>query len=60
MAENIIGLKSVRELLGINIFIPDYQRGYRWTSQQVKDLLNDIKDFKSNDLHNFSFIVYNH
>lgn len=48
MAENIIGLKSVRELLGMNFFIPDYQRGYRWTEQQVEDLLNDIKDFKSN------------
>ena len=28
MAENIIGLKSVRELLGLNFFIPDYQRGF--------------------------------
>ena len=36
MAENIIGLKSVRELLGLNFFIPDYQRGYRWTAQQVE------------------------
>ena len=55
MAENIIGLKSVRELLGLNFFIPDYQRGYRWTSQQVEDLLNDIKDFKSNNLQNYQF-----
>lgn len=53
MAENIIGLKSVRELLGLNFFIPDYQRGYRWTSQQVEDLLNDIKDFKSNNFQNY-------
>lgn len=55
MAENIIGLKSVRELLGLNFFIPDYQRGYRWTAQQVEDLLNDIKDFKSNNLQNYQF-----
>ena len=55
MAENIIGLKSVRELLGLNFFIPDYQRGYRWTTRQVEDLLNDIKDFKSNNLQNYQF-----
>lgn len=29
----------------MNFFIPSYQRGYRWTTQQVKDLLEDIKDF---------------
>ena len=42
MAENKIELKSVRELLGMKFFIPNYQRGYRWTEQQVLDLLNDI------------------
>ncbi|KAA6328555.1 hypothetical protein EZS27_022565, partial [termite gut metagenome] len=42
MAENNIGLKSISELLGMNFFIPSYQRGYRWDRQQVEDLLNDI------------------
>lgn len=46
MAENKIELKSVNELLGMKFFIPSYQRGYRWTKQQVKDLLNDIDEFK--------------
>lgn len=55
MAENTIGLKSVRELLGLNFFIPDYQRGYRWTKHQVEDLLNDIKDFKYSSLHPYQF-----
>ena len=55
MAENKICLKSVGELLELNFFIPDYQRGYRWTAQQVEDLLNDIKDFKSNNLQNYQF-----
>ncbi|MCR4812086.1 MAG: DUF262 domain-containing protein [Bacteroidales bacterium] len=41
-----IELKSVRELLGMKFFIPSYQRGYRWTKQQVKDLLNDVAEFK--------------
>lgn len=55
MAENRIDLKSVRELLGYNFFIPDYQRGYRWTSQQVIDLLNDIKDFRSRNPRPYEF-----
>ncbi len=44
MTDRII-LKSVGELLGHSFFIPHYQRGYRWTDQQVKDLLNDIDTF---------------
>lgn len=46
---------SVMELIGyskedynqepLQFFIPDYQRGYRWTKRQVEELLNDIKDF---------------
>ena len=47
MAENKIELKSVSDLLGMKFFIPSYQRGYRWTEQQVKDLLNDVNEFKS-------------
>ena len=38
-------LKTVNDLLGENFYIPHYQRGYRWTSQQVNDLLNDIWSF---------------
>ena len=49
MPENKIELKSVQELLGMNFVIPSYQRGYRWTPQQVTDLLNDIWDFVQKD-----------
>ena len=42
---NIIQLKSVRELMNCNYFIPAYQRGYRWTKPQIDDLLNDIYSF---------------
>ncbi len=45
MAENKIELKSVNELLGMKFFIPSYQRGYRWTDLQIKNLLNDIWEF---------------
>lgn len=40
-----IELKSVGDILEMNFYIPKYQRGYRWTKQQVVDLLNDIKEF---------------
>lgn len=42
---NLITLKTINDLLELNFFIPSYQRGYRWTEQQVKDLLNDIWEF---------------
>ena len=42
---NGLVLKSINELLGEKFFIPAYQRGFRWTDQQVKDLLNDIWEF---------------
>jgi len=45
MNENKIELKSISELFEKNFFIPSYQRGYRWTKQQVKDLLDDIQEF---------------
>lgn len=47
---NQITLKTINDLLELNFFIPSYQRGYRWSEQQVKDLLNDIWEFanKSN------------
>ena len=51
MTENKIELKSVSELLGMKFFIPSYQRGYRWTEQQVKDLLNDILEFSQKKKH---------
>ena len=44
--ENTIKETAVGKLLGMNFSIPGYQRGYRWTEQQVNDLLNDINEFK--------------
>ena len=51
MADNTVCMKRVEELLNMKFFIPDYQRGYRWTYQQAKDLLDDIEEFcqKNND-----------
>ena len=55
MAENKIELKSVNELLEMKFFIPSYQRGYRWTEQQVKDLLNDILEFSQKKKQEYEF-----
>ena len=45
---NSIELKSIRDIAGMYFYIPDYQRGYRWKRQQVKDLLDDIQEFIDN------------
>ena len=49
MGQSSISLKPVKDLLNMNFNIPDYQRGYRWTPQQAKDLLNDINEFMSKE-----------
>jgi uncharacterized protein with ParB-like and HNH nuclease domain len=43
--ENILELKTISELQQYNFYIPSYQRGYRWTINEVRDLLNDISEF---------------
>lgn len=46
---NTLELKSIAELQNLAFYIPDYQRGYRWTQRQVEDLLNDIFEFSQKD-----------
>lgn len=38
-------LKNIYELLGERFCIPAYQRGYRWSAIQVRELLDDIWEF---------------
>lgn len=47
MTENQLTLRTIYELIEAKdqFYIPAYQRGYRWTSRQVEDLLNDILEF---------------
>ena len=45
MNHGIIEPRAIREFIGLNFHIPSYQRGYRWTTQQVKELLEDIDEF---------------
>ncbi len=42
-------MKSIGELNNYKFAIPNYQRGYRWTRQQVKELLDDIWEFLKKD-----------
>ena len=35
-------IMSINELLNLNLDIPDYQRPYKWTIQNITDLLGDI------------------
>lgn len=53
-ADNSISLRNIRSLSGLRFYIPDYQRGYRWTSTQGLQMLDDFRDFiasikKNND-----------
>ena len=43
--ESSVKLLPVKDLLGMNFYIPEYQRGYRWGKQQAVDLLEDISAF---------------
>lgn len=47
---NSVELKTLNELSQYSFYIPAYQRGYRWTVQEVKDLLNDINEFSPREI----------
>ena len=38
-------IKHVADLLAMHFHIPNYQRGYRWESKHIEDLLNDLYSF---------------
>ncbi len=42
---NQLELKAISELSGMDFIIKDYQRGYRWTSIEVRTLLEDLAEF---------------
>lgn len=43
--ESKIELRNIFSLSGMKFFIPDYQRGYRWSGRQVQLMLDDFKEF---------------
>lgn len=47
MANNKLKPIPIFQLLGKEFFIPSYQRGYRWSTTQVTQLLDDIWEFST-------------
>jgi hypothetical protein len=45
MSTSNLQLRSISQLMAESFFIPAYQRGYRWTSRQVTELLDDVAAF---------------
>ncbi len=48
LTNNRVELRAVHTLLGKHYYIPSYQRGYRWTTKQVTQLLDDLLEFERN------------
>lgn len=44
--ENTLELKKIGDLLKYEFLVPSYQRGYRWSIEQVDALLEDIWGYK--------------
>lgn len=57
MGKNI-SLKSIVDFKNgnINFYIPSYQRGYRWKSRQVSQLIDDIDSFSPTESTPFYFL----
>ena len=47
-----VEMRSIEELFDSKFYIPSYQRGYRWTTTQVKELLEDLYDFANKNQDN--------
>ncbi|HOU69680.1 MAG TPA: DUF262 domain-containing protein [Paludibacteraceae bacterium] len=47
MTDNKIDLIAIKDLVGMNFFIPSYQRGYRWKEIEINALLDDINEFNT-------------
>lgn len=47
MSEADICLKPIHALLNERFYVPDYQRGYRWSERQVRNLLEDLWEFQA-------------
>ena len=47
MSDTVVCLKTIADLQteSVKFYIDAYQRGYRWTRNEVRDLLDDIREF---------------
>jgi uncharacterized protein with ParB-like and HNH nuclease domain len=39
--------KTIDDLKDYSFFVPSYQRGYRWTKDEVNALLDDVSEFST-------------
>lgn len=54
---NNVSIKSIEEFSqNFQFYIPSYQRGYRWKTKQVYQLVNDIMSFRPTDNSPFYFL----
>lgn len=55
--ETQVSLKSIADISEMNVsfFIDAYQRGYRWTPIEVRDLLEDVREFSHSKKDEKSF-----
>ena len=53
-----ISLKYIKdfESQDVQFYIPNYQRGYRWKSKQVNQLIDDIETFTPTENNPFYFL----
>lgn len=47
MSNILLETKNVGKIKGL-FYLPNYQRGYRWTSEEIKLLLDDIYESNGN------------
>ena len=47
MSNILLDTKNIGKIKGL-FYLPDYQRGYRWTKEEIKLLLNDIYESAGN------------
>lgn len=55
----ILELKSIENFRGFHFLVKDYQRGYKWTTTEVRQLLDDLNEFepKENEFYCLQPIV---
>lgn len=49
---------TVKELLGLSLTIPEYQRPYKWTSRHITQLFEDIDVHKEKSAYRLGTIVF--
>lgn len=58
LVEKGISIVAIKDLEDCNFRVPNYQRGYRWTRQQVKDIIDDIFEFTIKFINNGQKGIY--